>query len=333
METKRETKESILLPDTRPDLSEPSSDPKYIRLMKNYDKQVQSFWSSQKFKWTDDKKYFPNLPPLVQRSIIKSFGFFLTADDLVGEFVEKFLAMIKRREFRRVFLFQGMMEGQHAETYTDGFKAFVPNSADRERVKKEVVQSGSVKKMTDFIVECLNNDSVKPAVKAAMLGFIEGVMFSPLFAFIDWLKYQGYNLPDLTASNIEISRDEFAHQQVDAFINLCLDEKITRDEILTLINKGLPIVHEFIDDLIPEEGFPELSRVNMKLHIDHCVNIFSSMFLIPNPLGQTKSPFTWMASRGQFTKTNFFETTATNYVTATTGDGGSEAVYVGGVDY
>ena len=289
-----------------------SEDPVHKAIWKCYNEQMESFWIAGKFKWVKDAANFKSLPKRIQESILIVFLFFAPADGEVGEFVGKLSQEFKLPELNYCQDWQKQMENIHSVTYNQGLAAFVPNDEVRAMMIVDAMADPCIKAKLGFIRKWM--DPTQPLrMRVLALAIVEGVMFSSAFAFIDWLKYQKYNMPDLFATNHEISRDEGNHQKSASLAHLCLVNRITPKEFKDIADDAQHIENTFVDRLIPEGGFPGLTRVGMKKHVEHCFNITAESFKCSNLYGTTSSPLIWMTERSLNTKENFFEVTGLNY--------------------
>ena len=147
---------------------------------------------------------------------------------------------------------------------------------------------------------------------------VEGIFFSGSFCSIFWLKKRGL-MPGLSFSNELISRDEGLH--TDFAVHLYknhIENKLSRERILEIIDSALVIEKEFITEALPVSLIGMNSDL-MKQYLEYV----SDRLLMDLGVGKvynTENPFDFMANIALQNKTNFFEKRVADYVKSGVGE-------------
>ena len=81
---------------------------------------------------------------------------------------------------------------------------------------------------------------------------IEGIFFSGSFCAIFWLKKRGI-MPGLTFSNELISRDEGMHTDFACLLYKHLNNKLSNERVLEIIEEAVEIESHFVTESLPVE--------------------------------------------------------------------------------
>ncbi|HRF14694.1 MAG TPA: ribonucleotide-diphosphate reductase subunit beta, partial [Bacteroidia bacterium] len=124
------------------------------------------------------------------------------------------------------------------------------------------------------------------------------------FCSIFWLKKRGL-MPGLTFSNELISRDEGLHCDFACLLYSMLQNKMTEEQVHTIIKDAVNCEHEFVTDALPVS----LIGMNAKLMCQY-IEFVADRLLVS--LGYSKiynaaNPFDFMEMISLQGKTNFFE--------------------------
>ena len=133
---------------------------------------------------------------------------------------------------------------------------------------------------------------------------IEGIFFSGSFCAIFWLKKRGM-MPGLTFSNELISCDEGLHSDFACLLYGHLNNKLSRERVLEIINDAVDIEREFITEALP----CDLIGMNSRLMAQY-IEFVADRLLVALGVGkhyEAVNPFDWMELISLQGKTNFFE--------------------------
>lgn len=81
---------------------------------------------------------------------------------------------------------------------------------------------------------------------------IEGIFFSGSFCAIFWIKKRGL-MPGLTFSNELISRDEGMHTDFACLLYKHLQNKLSNERIIQIIDEAVQIEMNFVTESLPVE--------------------------------------------------------------------------------
>jgi ribonucleoside-diphosphate reductase beta chain len=172
----------------------------------------------------------------------------------------------------------------------------------------------SIKRMADWAFKWIDS-SKKFAYRVIAFAIVEGIFFSGAFAAIYWFKktHKGM-MSGLVKSNEFIARDEGQHTQFSCLMYSMLNNKLTQNEVYEIMDEGVYISKNFVDDAIPVRL---IGMNNDKLN-DY-IEFIADRLLIT--LGYQKkynktNPFKFMETIGMINKTNFFENRPTDYQSA-----------------
>jgi len=148
------------------------------------------------------------------------------------------------------------------------------------------------------------------ATRLIAFAAVEGIFFSGSFASIFWLKKRGL-MPGLTFSNELISRDEGMHTDFACLLFSLLNNRPTKEVVLSIISEAVEIEKEFLSDALP----CALLGMNSTLMCQYIEFVADRLLL---SLGNTKhynatNPFDFMENISLAGKTNFFEKRVGDY--------------------
>lgn len=290
-------------------------DPKYSAIWDNYLEQQAGFWTASKINFTNDEKNFKNVPDNIKLMIDHVLGFFSIGDELINENLDtNFIDEITIPEIKVTLRYQTMSEDIHSQVYNENILAIYPLKKDRDRIFNMVKSSPFIERKKEFAKKYMDRKTISFNERIIAFTAYEGIAFSGSFAFIDWLKEQGYDLEGMYSHNEYISNDESNHTKSGAIINSYLVEQASDEKIKQIIDELMQIEYDLWDSIIPYDTFGNLSRRDMRKHIFHCGNIVTRMLGRSNIYNRdTTSPFKFLGKRSLATKANFFEKESINY--------------------
>ena len=139
---------------------------------------------------------------------------------------------------------------------------------------------------------------------------IEGIFFSGSFCSIFWLKKQG-KMPGLTLSNEFISRDEGIHTDFACLLYKHINNKLTNERIIEIIDEAVTIEMHFVTESLPVELIGMNSRL-MQQYIKFVADRLLFTLGVPKKY-KVENPFEWMDMISLQGKTNFFERRVSEY--------------------
>lgn len=216
-----------------------------------YKRAEASFWTAEEIdlapdlvdwesKLNDDEKHF----------IKHVLAFFAASDGIVNEnLAENFLSEVQYTEAKFFYGFQIAMENVHSETYSLLIDTYIKDTKEKNHLFNAIETLDCVKKKADWALRWIDEGNF--AERLVAFAAVEGIFFSGSFCAIFWLKKRGL-MPGLSFSNELISRDEGLHCDFACLLyNDHVQNKMTEEEIRTIILDAVEIEKEFVTDAIP----------------------------------------------------------------------------------
>jgi ribonucleoside-diphosphate reductase beta chain len=263
-----------------------------------------SFWTAEEIDLSQDLTDWREKLNEDEKHFIKHvLAFFAASDGIVNENLAiNFLNEVQYPEARCFYGFQIMMENIHSETYSLLIDTYITDSKDKDYLFNAIETVPAVKKKAEWALRWINSE--KFVERLVAFAAVEGIFFSGSFCSIFWLKKRGL-MPGLSFSNELISRDEGLHTDFACLLYKQLTNRLTRDEILSILDSALQIEKEFITEALPVR----LIGMNAELMKEYLEYVTDRLLV---SLGydkeyHTKNPFDFMENIALEGKTNFFE--------------------------
>jgi ribonucleotide reductase beta subunit family protein with ferritin-like domain len=290
----------------------------YKGLWDLYQKQLSSFWKPQEVDLSKDYDDFMELNKDEQHYIKRILAFFAASDGIVNfNLSKRFLQEIKIMEATTCYTFQMMMENIHGEMYSLMLDNLIKDSYEKEHLFNSIKSVESVKSLSDWAMEWIDSD-LSFAHRVIAFAVVEGIFFSGAFASIFWIKRYKSNgrlfLQGLVKSNEFIARDEGMHVDFACEIYKLLKDKLDKDIVYKIIDNGVKVAKNFMDDALP------IRLIGMNsLSMGEYLEYVADRLIVE--LGYKKyynvtNPFTFMETIGMLDKTNFFESRSNSYQSA-----------------
>lgn len=290
----------------------------YPSLWELYKKQLASFWKAEEIDFSKDREDFESLSENEQHYIKRILGFFAASDGIVNfNLGTRFLNELVPMEATVCYTYQMMMESIHSESYSIMLDNLVRNTEERMMLFNSIKTVDSIKNISEWAFKWIDSD-LPFAYRVVAFCVVEGVFFSGAFASIFWLKRFKSNgrlfLSGLIKSNEFIARDEGQHVQFGVEIYKLLRNKLTTQQVYSIIDEGVEISRTFYADALPVR----LLGINEDSMMDYIMYVSDRLLV---ELGYEKkynkqNPFAFMETIGMQSKTNFFESRPTEYQSA-----------------
>jgi len=270
-----------------------------------YKKAVASFWTVEEVDLSKDINDWDKLKDEERHFISHVLAFFAASDGIVNEnLVERFCQEVQVSEARCFYGFQIAMENIHSEMYSLLINTFIRDSTEQTRLFNAIETIPCIKKKADWALRYISHETATYAERIIAFAAVEGIFFSGSFASIFWLKKRGL-MPGLTFSNELISRDEGLHTDFACLMYKHLVNKLSEEEVKSIIADAVKIEQEFLTDALPVN----LIGMNCVLMSQYIEYVADRLLL---ELGCTKmynveNPFDFMENISLEGKTNFFE--------------------------
>ncbi|MDG1347194.1 MAG: ribonucleotide-diphosphate reductase subunit beta [Crocinitomicaceae bacterium] len=270
-----------------------------------YKRAEASFWTAEEIdlapdlvdwesKLNDDEKHF----------IKHVLAFFAASDGIVNEnLAENFLSEVQYTEAKFFYGFQIAMENVHSETYSLLIDTYIKDTKEKNHLFNAIETLDCVKKKADWALRWIDEGNF--AERLVAFAAVEGIFFSGSFCAIFWLKKRGL-MPGLSFSNELISRDEGLHCDFACLLyNDHVQNKMTEEEIRTIILDAVEIEKEFVTDAIPVRLIG-MNSESMSQYIEFVADRLL-MELGCKKEYDAANPFDFMDMISIQGKTNFFE--------------------------
>jgi ribonucleoside-diphosphate reductase beta chain len=282
-----------------------------------YKKAQQVFWTAEEIDLAQDYTDWEKLSEGEQHFVKHVLAFFAASDGIVNEnLAENFVSEVQYTEAKFFYGFQIMMENVHSETYSLLIDTYIKDKEEQNHLFNAIDTVPAVQKKAEWALKWIGSESFVERLVA--FAAVEGIFFSGSFCSIFWLKKRGL-MPGLSFSNELISRDEGLH--TDFAVHLYknhIENKLSRERILEIIDSALVIEKEFITEALPVSLIGMNSDL-MKQYLEYV----SDRLLMDLGVGKvynTENPFDFMANIALQNKTNFFEKRVADYVKSGVGE-------------
>jgi ribonucleotide reductase beta subunit family protein with ferritin-like domain len=279
-------------------------------LFKMYKQAVASFWTPEEIPFSKDVEHWERLSDDEKHFIKHVLAFFAGSDGIVQEnLATRFQREVDSQVVKLFYSFQNAMEGIHSETYSLLIDTYVKDKQEQDHLFQAIDTIPCIRKKAQWALKWIDSqeDFAKRLVAFAA---VEGIFFSGAFCAIYWLKKRGL-MPGLTFSNELISRDEGLHTLFAVALYHTLQDRLSSEEIRTIITEAVAIEQEFITEALP----CSLIGMNAKL-MKQYIEFVADRLLVQ--LGNEKvyratNPFDFMELISLEGKTNFFEKKVSEY--------------------
>jgi ribonucleotide reductase beta subunit family protein with ferritin-like domain len=288
---------------------------KYDDIWSMYKKQVDCFWRSEEIELTKDLVDWEQKLTENERYFISVIlAFFASSDGIVNENLGvRFMNEIQIAEARAFYSFQIAMENIHSETYSLLIDTLIKDKREKEKLFKGIQSFPSIKKKADWGKRWITDNS-SFATRLIAFACVEGIMFSGSFCAIFWLKKRGI-MNGLCFSNELISRDEALHTEFAVLLYSKLKNKISKEQIQTIIKESVEIEIEFICEAIPCRLLG-MNSDSMTKYIKFIADRLAVQ-LGCQKIYNINNPYDFMEMISIESKTNFFERRVSDYALAT----------------
>jgi ribonucleoside-diphosphate reductase beta chain len=282
-----------------------------------YKKAEQVFWTAEEIDLSQDLSDWERLKSNEQHFIKHVLAFFAASDGIVNEnLAENFVSEVQYTEAKFFYGFQIMMENIHSETYSLLIDTYIKDKEEQNYLFNAIDTVPAVQKKAEWALKWIGSESFTERLIA--FAAVEGIFFSGSFCSIFWLKKQG-KMPGLSFSNELISRDEGLHTDFAVHLyNHHIENKLSRERIIEIIDSALVIEKEFITEALPVSLIGMNSDL-MKQYLEYV----SDRLLMDLGVGKvynSENPFDFMQNIALANKTNFFEKRVADYVKSGVGE-------------
>jgi ribonucleoside-diphosphate reductase beta chain len=275
-----------------------------------YKKAEASFWTAEEIDLSADLADWEKLNEGEKHFVKHVLAFFAASDGIVNEnLAENFVSEVQYTEAKFFYGFQIMMENIHSETYSLLIDTYIKDKEEQNHLFNAIDTVPAVQKKADWALKWIGSESFVERLIA--FAAVEGIFFSGSFCSIFWLKKRGL-MPGLSFSNELISRDEGMHTDFAVHLyNNHIENKLSKDRIIEIIDSALTIEKEFITEALPVSLIGMNSEL-MKQYLEY-VSDRLLMDLGVGKIYNSDNPFDFMKNIAMENKTNFFEKRVSEY--------------------
>jgi ribonucleotide reductase beta subunit family protein with ferritin-like domain len=291
---------------------------KYDKIWKMFKIAESSFWTAEEIDFAKDVNDWENKLNENEKYFIKNIlAFFAASDGIVNEnLANRFFKEVMVPEAKAFYGFQIAMEIIHSEVYSLMIDTFIKDAQEKNTLLNAMSTIPCIKQKADWALNWIENTEACFATRLVAFAVVEGIFFSGAFCSIFWLKERGL-MPGLCMSNEFISRDESLHTEFAVLLYSMIKNKLTQEQVHTIIKEAVVIELEFITESIPCNLLgmnAELMKEYIKFIADRLV-----VQLGYDKIYEAKNPFPFMDRINLEHKTNFFENRESNYSKAKVG--------------
>ena len=287
---------------------------KYNDVWDMYKRSIDSFWHTGEISLAQDLNDWNKLSDDERQFIKMILAFFSSSDALVTDNLgTRFMNEVQPSEARAFYAFQIAIETIHSEMYSILIETYIKDSAEKETLFQATQNYPCITKKFNWAKKWLDDDESNFATRLVAFAIVEGLFFSSSFAAIYWIKKRGL-MPGLTFSNELISRDEALHTEFAVLLYSKIQQRLSSDQIYTIMKEAVDIEKEFITEAIP----CRMIGMNSKLMCQYIEFIGDRLCLQLgyNKLYNSQNPFDFMELISVESKVNFFERTNSEYALA-----------------
>ena len=296
---------------------------KFPEVWKMYKTAEASFWTAEEVDLNPDLVDWETKLNDDERHFIKHvLAFFAASDGIVNEnLVLNFMREVQIPEARCFYGFQVAIENIHAEMYSLLIDTYIRDPKEKDYLFHALQNLPCVAKKGEWALRWIEN---APTFAHRLVAFaaVEGIFFSGSFCSIFWLKKRGL-MPGLTFSNELISRDEGLHCEFACMLYRMLSNKLSEEQVLSIIRDAVEIEKEFISEALPVELIGMNAKL-MKQYIEFVADRWADELGCPK-IYHASNPFDFMEMISLQGKTNFFEKRVGDYQKAGVLSGSKES--------
>lgn len=285
-------------------------------LLSFYQRQRDSFWVPNEISFKNEREQWDALKEDERKFLKFILAFFAQVDGIIIEnLFENFqqeTSFIK--EARVFYAAQNFIEVIHNEMYSLLIDTFIRDPEEKKITLNAINHFPSIRKISEWVFSWM--DSTRPLMQRVIaMSCVEGIFFTSAFCAIYWIKRQN-KLAGLCKANELIARDEALHTEwAPALYKHCISkENFDPVEIKTahsIFESAVKVSEEFIRDAL-QVNLIGMNADDMVTYMKCTADYVMDMFDFPK-LYNLKNPFEWMVMIALENKSNFFETTVTEY--------------------
>jgi ribonucleotide reductase beta subunit family protein with ferritin-like domain len=290
---------------------------KYPGLYKFREEMEGNRWTAQEVR-AKDRADWKSMTADEKQPVRYALGFFAVADTFVLANLPKVSDEVDCMEAQRVYAAQVDQEAVHEKAYMLQAEAITDDQKERDHMFQSMTTMKGVRNLIEWAKEHLAKE-IPIAMKLVALVFVEGVIFSALFAIITWVGRTRNLLPGVTTTNDFIVRDEGIHTLFSCELlknqgaKSYLLNPPTLGQIKPVFDSGMKVLAEMLAESFAKP-LPDLNAELLTEYAKFQADVTLSDMNLP-PLYKVANPLKFMdkAAMNATVKVNFFERQATQY--------------------
>jgi ribonucleoside-diphosphate reductase beta chain len=278
-----------------------------------YKKAVASFWTVEEIDLAKDKDDWVKLTRPEQDFIKHTLAFFAASDGIVNENLAlRFINEVQIPEAQFFYGFQIAIEQIHSETYSLLIDTYINDENEKTRLFNAIETIEIIKNKAEWCFRWINDDNSEFIYRLVAFACVEGIFFSSSFCSIYWLKKKGL-MPGLTFSNELISRDESLHTEFAILLYHHFKDLETLDaeKVVRIVTEAVELEKAFATESL-EKNLIGMNSVLMRQYVEY-VGDRLLVQLGMEKIWNVSNPFDFMEMISMNSKTNFFESRASQY--------------------
>ena len=278
-----------------------------------YKKAVASFLTVEEIDLAKDRDDWVNLTDSEREFIKYTLAFFAASDGIVNENLAlRFINEVQMPEAQFFYGFQIAIEQIHSETYSLLIDTYINDSSEKARLFNAIETIPVIKKKAEWCFRWINDNESDFIYRLVAFACVEGIFFSSSFCSIYWLKKKGL-MPGLTFSNELISRDESLHTEFAILLyHHFKSSYVSNPELVRqIVTEAVELEKSFATESL-ERNLIGMNSELMRQYVEYV----GDRLLVQLGLDKewnVSNPFDFMEMISMNSKTNFFESRASQY--------------------
>lgn len=283
-------------------------------LYKLYDTHKKMYWVPEDIRFDNkDRDQWDHLDDNTKKFLKFTLAFFAQFDGIVGENINANFAKETShiKEAKHFYSIQNAIETIHNETYSLMIETFIRNDAEKKQMFHSIENFSSIKNIALWIKNNMTEGIPLPR-RIIVMACLEGIIFSSSFASIYYIKRLNI-LESLTKANEFIARDEALHTEfaIKLYKILTKDELYHDKYIKTIITEAVDVAIRFTEEALNVDLIG--LKKNDMINYIKCVADKIYEMICAEKIYNVENPFEWMNVISLQNKSNFFETTVSEY--------------------
>jgi ribonucleoside-diphosphate reductase beta chain len=278
-----------------------------------YKKAVASFWTVEEIDLAKDRDDWVKLTDSEREFIKYTLAFFAASDGIVNEnLAVRFINEVQIPEAQFFYGFQIAIEQIHSETYSLLIDTYINDNSEKARLFNAIETIPVIKKKAEWCFRWINDNESDFIYRLVAFACVEGIFFSSSFCSIYWLKKKGL-MPGLTFSNELISRDESLHTEFAILLyHHFKSSYVSNPELVRqIVTEAVELEKSFATESL-ERNLIGMNSGMMRQYIEF-VGDRLLVQLGLDKVWNVSNPFDFMEMISMNSKTNFFESRASQY--------------------